>query len=266
MLILAPLAVVAFGHAGSHAFSEPVMTLAGFPVISIALLVAPLVVALMAWMLFGGVLIPRKRAPALKQMNLNFFELQATYAWLCTLASPAGALLMAMLNAAKIRLLPVRGSGFGKAFLGDPDRRIETVPGGAAQTSAPGAMDVVWPPMWASLFVLLLHALVFGAIAYAVDRMATRPLPFKKAKLSQAAAGEPRSRRHGGAPADPRPLGRPRRGGGGRRHGGGGRGDGGGASTKADAAVAARRAARRGPAGGQGPGRPGGDDEPPRAK
>ena len=186
VLILAPLAVVAFGHAGSHAFSEPVMTLAGFPVISIALLVAPLVVALMAWMLFGGVLISRKRAPALKQMNLNFFELTATYAWLCTLASPAGALLMAMLNAAKIRVLPVRGSGFGKAINGDhPDRRIETVPGGAAQTSAPGAMDVVWPPMWASLLVLVLHALVFGAIAYAVDRMATRPLPFKKAKLSR---------------------------------------------------------------------------------
>ena len=70
VLILAPLAVVAFGHAGSHAFSEPVMTLAGFPVISIALLVAPLVVALMVWMLFGGVLIPRKRAPALKQGGL----------------------------------------------------------------------------------------------------------------------------------------------------------------------------------------------------
>ena len=56
-----------------------------------------------------------------------------------------------------------------------------------------------------------------------------------------AAAGESGSRRHGGAPADPRPPGRPRRGGGGRRHGGGGRGDGGGVSTKADAAVAARR-------------------------
>jgi hypothetical protein len=28
VLILAPLAVVAFGHAGSHAFSEPVMTCA----------------------------------------------------------------------------------------------------------------------------------------------------------------------------------------------------------------------------------------------
>jgi hypothetical protein len=46
-------------------------------------------------------------------------------------------------------------------------------------------MDVVWPPMWASLFVLFLQALVFGAAAYAVDRMATRPLPFKKAKLSR---------------------------------------------------------------------------------
>ena len=161
------------------------MTLAGFPVISIALLVAPLVVALMVWMLFGGELIPRKRAPMLKQINLNFFELQATYAWLCTLASPAGALLMAMLNAAKIRVLPARGSGFGKAFMSHPDRRIETMPSGAAQTSAPGAMDVVWPPMWASLFVLFLHVLVFGAVAYAVDRMATRPLPFKKAKLSR---------------------------------------------------------------------------------
>ena len=88
MLILAPLAVVAFGHAGSHAFSEPVMTLAGFPVISIALLVAPLVVALMVWMLFGGVLIPRKRAPALKQINLNFFELRATPACRATRTSP----------------------------------------------------------------------------------------------------------------------------------------------------------------------------------
>lgn len=185
VLILAPLAVVAFGYAGSHAFGEPVMTLAGFPEISIALLVAPLVVALMAWMLFGGEVIPRKRAPMLKLVNLDFFELMGLYAWLCTLASPAGALFMAMLNAARMRMLPARGSGFGKAFSSDPDRRIETVPGGAAQASAPGAMDVVWPPMWASLFVLFLQALVFGAAAYAVDRMATRPLPFKKAKLSR---------------------------------------------------------------------------------
>merc|ERR1712025_1556106 len=102
---------------------------------------------------------------------------------------------MAMLNAAKIRLLPARGAGFGKRWLGHPDRRIETVPGGAAQTSAPGAMDVVWPPMWASLLVLVLHALVFGAIAYAVDRMATRPLPFTKAKLPRRRrATAPRSR------------------------------------------------------------------------
>jgi hypothetical protein len=83
-------------------------------------------------MLFGGEVIPRKRAPMLKLVNLDFFELMGLYAWLCTLASPAGALFMAMLNAARMRMLPARGSGFGKAFMGDPDRRIETVPGGAA--------------------------------------------------------------------------------------------------------------------------------------
>ena len=58
----------------------------------------------MVWMLFGGVIIPRKQAPALKLVNLNFFELTATYAWLCTLASPAGALLMAMLNLSLIHI------------------------------------------------------------------------------------------------------------------------------------------------------------------
>merc|ERR1711927_103546 len=45
--------------------------------------------------------------------------------------------------------------------------------------------DPLWPPLWATLLILIFQAVVYEVCAYLKDRMATRPLGHAPSRFSQ---------------------------------------------------------------------------------
>ena len=81
---------------GSYAFRDPNVCVGAFPVLVLGLFLLPLVVVIFLALIFGGLL---PGADSAQLFNWNFFELLAAFAWLASLASPANALVVALLRA-----------------------------------------------------------------------------------------------------------------------------------------------------------------------